>query len=158
MILSALLSFFGGAAFRYALGRVIDWLEAKQRFREEQARNEQQEKFDQARHVRQIELIKLQSDLKLTEVKLIGEQQVNLADAQAFVEAQKRAFTPTGVRWIDAWNGSIRPAAATISLTIWVAKIIKAGFVITQWDMDLVSGIIGFFFADRHMGKRGKGA
>lgn len=153
---SALLSFFGGAAFRYVIGRVLDWLERKQAFREEQARSAQQEQFDQARHVRQLELIKLQSDLKLGEVKLVGETQVNLADAQAFVEAQKRAFTPTGVKWVDAWNATIRPGAATISLAIWIAKIIKAGFTITQWDMDLVSGIIGFFFADRQLGKRSK--
>lgn len=153
-MLSALLSFFGGAAFRYALGRLIDWLEAKQKFREEQARADQQERFDQARHVRQMELIKLQSDLKLGEIKLVGETQVNLADAQAFVEAQKRAFEPTGVKWVDAWNAMIRPGAATISLAIWLAKIVKAGFVIVQWDMDLVSGILGFFFADRHLGKR----
>lgn len=153
-MLSALLSFFGGAAFRYVIGRALDWLERKQAFREEQARNAQQEQFDQARHARQLDMIRLQSELKVGEIKLIGEQQVNLADAQAFVEAQKRAFTPSGVRWVDAWNATIRPAAASISLLIWIAKIVKAGFTITQWDMDLVSGILGFFFADRQLGKR----
>lgn len=157
-MLSAFLSFFGGAAFRYIIGRVLDWLERKQAFREEQARNAQQEQFDQARHVRQLEMIRVQADLKVGEIKLIGEQQVNLADAQAFVEAQKRAFTPTGVRWVDAWNACIRPGAATISLAIWLAKIVKAGFTITQWDMDLVSSILGFFFADRQLGKRSKAA
>ena len=151
---TSLIGFLGGAAFRYGLGRIIDWLEAKQKFREEQARLAQQEQFDQARHTRQLEMIKLQSDLKLTEVKLVGETQINLEEARAFTAAQERAHQPTGNKVIDAWNGSIRPAAATLSLAIWVAKIIKAGFTITQWDQDLASSIIGFYFADRHLGKR----
>lgn len=152
--MGAIFSFLGGAAFRYALGRLIDWLEAKQKFREEQARIAQQEQIDGARHLRQLELIKLQSDLKLGEIKLVGETQIGLEEAKAFTEAMKVANQPTGNARIDAWNGCIRPAAATMALALWFLKVLRSGFELTAWDTDLVSSILGFYFADRHLGKR----
>lgn len=153
-MLSAFLSFFGGAAFRYALGRVIDWLEAKQKFREEQARMQLQEELESKRHGRQLEMIQLQHQLGVKEIQVKGEVDVNLEEARAFTEAMKVANQPTGNAAIDAWNGAIRPSAATIALLIWVLKFVKQGFVVTQWDTDLASSILGFYFADRHMGKR----
>jgi hypothetical protein len=155
-MLSAIFTFLGGAAFRYLVQRGMDWLERKQAFREEQARLAQQEQFDQSRHLRQKELIELQHNLKVGEIKLVGETQINLEDAKAFTVAQERAHQPTGNKIIDAWNGGIRPAAATMALLMWAGKILKAGFAITQWDMDLATSILGFYFADRHLGKRGK--
>ena len=151
---SAIFTFLGGAAFRYALGRIIDWLEKRQEHLLEIDRIREQEKIDQAKHVRQKELIELQANLKLTEVKLVGEQAIDLEAMRAFTEAQKRAFIPTGNKYIDGWNGSIRPACATIAILIWVGKIVQQAFTVTQWDQDLVSSILGFYFADRHLGKR----
>lgn len=150
---SAIFTFLGGAAFRYALGRVIDWLEKRQEHQIELEQMRAQENIDQAKHTRQLDMIRLQSELKLTEVKLVGETQLDLEAGRAFTEAMKHANRPTGNVKIDAWNGSIRPAAATMALGLWFLKMLRAGFELTQWDMDLVSSILGFYFADRHMGK-----
>lgn len=156
MILSALFSFLGGSAFRFIIGSVTDWLQKKQDFQQEQARMMLQAQFDQEAHVRQFNLIKLQSDLKLGEIKLVGEAAVNQAEAQAFVEAMKTANTPTGIKFIDGWNGAIRPAAATIAVAIWLLSIIRVWFEITEWDRNLVASIIGYYYADRHIGKSKK--
>lgn len=153
MIFSALFSFLGGSAFRFLIGQLTDWLQKRQEFLQEQDRIRLQEQIDQAAHLRQMASIKLQSDLKLGEIKLVGETQVGLAEAQAFTEAMKVANTPTGVAWIDAWNGSIRPAAATISVAIWLLSIVRVWFEITEWDKNLVASIIGYYFADRHISK-----
>lgn len=150
---SALFTFLGGAAFRYGLGRIIDWLEKRQDFLQEQKRLDAQERYDAARAERTNATIRLQAELGIQQVQIAGAAAVDLEAAKAFTEAMKVANQPTGNVYIDAWNGSIRPAAASISILIWLCKMAKAGFALTQWDMDLVSSILGFFFADRHMGK-----
>lgn len=154
MIFSAILSFLGGATARALIGHVIGWLEKKQAHSQEQEALRLQAEFDQARHVRQKELIELQAGLNVTEIKLVGEQASDLEAAKAFTEAMKVANAPTGIRFIDAWNGSIRPAAATIAVSLWLAKFVKAGFTITAWDEQLVASILGYYFADRQLGKR----
>lgn len=156
MILSSLISFLGGSAFRFIIGQATDWLQKRQAHLQEIERLREQEKIDQAAHVRQMDQIKLQADLKLGEIKLVGETQVGTAEAQAFVEAMKVTNTPTGVKWIDAWNGSIRPLIATIATLLWLLKVVQAGLVLTQWDSDLISAVFGYYFADRHISKAGK--
>jgi hypothetical protein len=156
VIVGALLNFIGGAAFRYALGRIIEWLEAKQKHREETQRLDQQERFEAARHLRNQESIRLQHELGIQTIQLQGAVAADLEAARAFTAAQARVQEPTGNAFIDAWNGSIRPAAATLSLLIWITKIIEQGFKATQWDTDLASSILGFYFADRQLGKRSK--
>jgi hypothetical protein len=151
--MGAILSFLGGSAFRFIIGHLVDYFQKKQDHQYELERIASQEKIDQAAADRQLAMIRLQSDLKMGEIKLAGEAQVNVTEANAFVEAMKVANTPTGFKLIDAWNGSIRPAAATISLTLWFLKLLQAAFVLTDWDQNLVASILGYFFADRHIGK-----
>ncbi|MBF6561449.1 MAG: hypothetical protein IVW56_14295 [Candidatus Binataceae bacterium] len=150
---SALLSFLGGSAFRFVIGRATDWLEKRQEYLQEIARIREQEKLDAAAHERQMAMIRLQAELKVNEVKLAGEAAVSTAEAQAFVEAMKTANAPIGVKWVDAWNGLIRPLCATISVLLWLLSIVKAALVLTEWDKNLVASIIGYYFADRHIGK-----
>lgn len=153
MFLSAIVSFLGGSAFRFIINGVTEWLQKRQEHLQELQRIQAQEAIDQARHVRQLEMIRLQSDLKLTEVKLIGEAAVSQEEAKAFTAAMDRVNAPTGFRPIDAWNGSIRPLIATVAALLWILKVVKAGLVITQWDSDLMSAVFGYYFADRHIGK-----
>lgn len=154
MIFSAILSFLGGATARALIGHVISWLEKKQAHAQEQDSLRLQAELDQGRHQRQKELIELQAGLNVTEIKLVGEQASDLEAAKAFTEAMKRANAPTGNRFIDAWNGGVRPATATLALGLWAAKFIQGGLVVTAWDESLIGSVIGFFFADRQLGKR----
>lgn len=150
----ALISFLGGATARAVIGHVIKWFEQKQTHQQEMEKLRLDAELAQGAHARQLELINQQASLKLGEIKLVGENAIGLAEANAFTEAMKVANTPTGVRWIDGWNGIIRPAAASVAIGLWLSKVIKAGLVLTAWDENLVASILGFFFADRQLSKR----
>lgn len=153
MIFSALISFLGGATARAAIGSIITWLEKKQEHAQEMERQRLQAELDERAHERSMALVRLQADLKLSEIRLAGDTAVALEEARAFTAAQERANQPTGSWLIDAWNGSIRPGAATIALAIWGLKLFKQSLAVTDWDMNLISSILGYYFADRHMGK-----
>lgn len=154
--LPALISFLGGAAARAVIGHVIKWFEQKQTHQQEMERLRLQADLDQGAHVRQLDLIKQQAELKLGEIKLVGENAIGLAEAQAFTEAMKVSNQPTGNKFIDAWNGGIRPATASVAIALWLLKVIQAGLVLTSWDENLIASALGYFFADRQLGKRNK--
>lgn len=153
---SALISFLGGSAFRFIIGRAMEWMEKRQDHLQELEKMKLDAELADRANERQIKLVQLQADLKLGEIKLVGENAIGLAEANAFTEAMKVANTPTGIKWIDGWNGCIRPGTATFAGAMWFLKVAKAGFALTDWDMNLVSSILGYFFADRNLGKRGK--
>lgn len=152
----ALFSFLGGSVFRMIWGEVASFLQKKQDHAHEQQMARLQSELEGQRHERDMARIRLQSDLNVKEVQVMGDVAIQAKEADAFVEAIKAAATPTGVRWVDAWNGSIRPAAATIALCLWVLALANAGFITAEWDRELVGVILGFYFADRALGKRGK--
>lgn len=153
---SALFSFLGGSVFRMIWGEVANFVQKKQDHAHELEMQRLQADLEAGRHARDMERIKLQSDLNVKEVTVMGDLAIQKVEADAFVEAIKASAVPTGVRWVDAWNGSIRPAAATIALCLWVLALGRAGFITGDWDRELVGVILGFYFADRSLGKRGK--
>jgi hypothetical protein len=57
---------------------------------------------------------------------------------------------------VDAWNGLIRPAAATIVLFLWVAKLASQGFTMRDYDQELSGCVMGFFFANRVLAQQSK--
>lgn len=156
MVFSALLSFLGGSAFRMIWGEIASWLNKKQDHEFELQRLNLQKELDSAQHARTMEALRLQNELGLRMVEAQGEQVVNAEEARAFTEAMKGAFAKTGNKWIDAWNGGIRPAAATLALLLWLFKLGAVGFKMDPWDLEMIAAIMGFFFADRSLGKRGK--
>lgn len=152
----ALFSFLGGSVFRMIWGEVASFIQKKQDHEHELAMSKLQAELEDKRHERDMARIQLQSDLNVKEVQVMGDVAIAKTDADAFVAAIKAASTPTGVKWVDGWNGSIRPAAATIALSLWVLALASAGFITNDWDRELVGVILGFYFADRSLGKRGK--
>lgn len=154
--MSAILSFLGGSAFRMVWGEVSAYITARQQHAQELARMQLQEQLEAGRHSRDMDRIRLQADLKVQEVKVVGDLAIQKTEADAFVEAIKAAAKPIGIWWVDAWNGSIRPSMATIALAMWVLALYRAGFIPTDWDKELIAGILGFYIADRTLGKRGK--
>lgn len=137
-------------------GEVADFIKKKQEHAQEIERMQIEAGLEAARHERDMARIKMQSDLNVREVQVVGDVAVAKAEADAFTEAMRNAWKPTGIRWVDAWNGTIRPAAATISLALWVLALAHAGFILDDWDRQLVSVILGFYVADRTLSKRGK--
>jgi hypothetical protein len=115
-----------------------------------------QNELDDRAHQRTQDAIRLQAELGVKTIEAQSESNVVTAEAEAFANAMKDAFKPTGVYWVDTWNGVIRPGAATIALIMWVLKLVQQGFVMEAYDLEITGVVLGFFFADRSLGKRGR--
>ena len=149
-------SFLGGSVFRMIWGEVAGFMQKRQDHAHELQLMEVQAKLEDARAERQSKQIQLQHELGVKEIQIAGDLAIQKSDADAFLEAMKTATRPIGVAWVDGWNGSIRPAAATIALAIWLFALIQAGFIPSDYDKELIGVVLGFYFADRSLGKRGK--
>lgn len=155
-MLSALISFLGGSVFRMLWGEIASFINKRQDNDHELKLLRLQSELDDRAHVRNQEALQLQAQLGIKVIEAQSQGEVDKIEADAFNQAIQRAFAPTGFALVDVWNGVIRPAAATIALVLWVAKLVSQGFQMSEWDMELTGAVLGFFFADRSLGKRGK--
>lgn len=154
--MSAILSFLGGGAFRAIWGEFSTWMTARQEHKYEMQRMQVQGTLDAAQHARNLESVRVQAELGVKTIQVQADADLARTDADAFVAAMKTAQVPTGVKWVDAWNGVIRPAFATVVLMLWVRALGAHGWVLVAWDLEMMGSIAGFFFADRMLGKRSK--
>lgn len=153
---SALFSFLGGSAFRMVWGEVASYLNKKQDHDHECVRLRLEAELDAQRHERDMARIRLQSDLNVREVQVVSDAKVSEVEADAWLDAVRSVGRTTGYKFLDVWNGSVRPLLATVSLLVVVGEIIVNGFVLTDWDKELVAAILGIYVADRSLQKRGK--
>lgn len=155
-MIEALFSFLGGSVFRMVWGEVSAWFNKRQDHAFEIERLKLQNELDDRAHQRTQDALRLQSELGIQMVAAKAEANVATAEAGAFAKAMESAFKPTGVVFVDIWNGLIRPSAATIALALWVLKLHHQDWRMDDWDVTLAGTILGFFFADRSLGKRNK--
>lgn len=155
-MLEALFSFLGGSVFRMIWGEVSAWYNKKQDHKFELERMRVQTEMDDRAHQRTQEGLRLQSELGIRMVEAKAEADVATAEAAAFAKVMETAFKPTGWAVVDIWNGVIRPSAATIALVLWCMKLSSQNWKMDDWDITLAGTVLGFFFADRSLGKRGK--
>lgn len=155
-MIEALVSFLGGSVFRMIWGEVSAWYNKRQDHTFELERLRLQTEIDDRAHQRNQEALRLQSELGIKTIEAKMEADVATAEADAFVKAMENAFKPTGWAFVDIWNGIIRPTAATIALTLWVMKLYSQHWMMQEWDITLAGTVLGFFFADRSLGKRNK--
>ena len=148
-MISALFSFLGGSAFRMIWGQVADYVEKRQNHQHEIEMLELQADMDKVRHSMDIDRLKVSSELGIKEVVIKADAEVDKLDAEAFMQAMKAANQKTGIIFVDAWNGIIRPMAASIAIILWVAALHRVGYVMSEWDKELVAVVLGFFFASR---------
>lgn len=156
-MISALISFLGGSAFRMIFGSVSDWFDKRQEHQHEVERMKVQADLDKQRHEQDCERLRLQSDLGVNEVMIQGDVDIAKLETDAFVQAMKTANQPTGIKWVDVWNGIIRPLVATICVLLWVMALNEAGWKMGDWDKEIVGVVFGFFFASRELAKRKQG-
>jgi hypothetical protein len=151
-----ILSFLGGNAFRLIFGEVVAFFTRKQEHETEMARMRLQGDLDAAQHARNLEAIRVQAEQGVKVIEAQRDADADRADAGAFLAAVESVGHTTGIGWLDAWNGSIRPALATLAAALIVFEAFRNGFVLSEWDRELVGAILGIYVADRHLSKRGK--
>lgn len=153
---SAILSFLGGSAFRMLWGEISAHITARREHNFEIERMRLQADLEDRQHERNMKALTVQAELKVQVVRVQGEMDIAKLEAEAFRESVKEGMKPTGIWLIDAWNASIRPAAATLCLWLWLRQLYVAQWAMQGRDWDMVCAILGWFFADRSMGKRGR--
>lgn len=152
----SILTFLGGSAFRMIFGAVFSYLDKRQEATNELKRLELQGRLDAEQHARNMEAWKAQADMGLKVVQVQAENTLNQIEADAWRQAVTDVGQKTGIRFIDIWNGSIRPMLASIAIGMVMFEIMKNGFTLTDWDRELFGAILGIYVADRQMGKQGK--
>ena len=155
-MISAIISFLGGSVFRMIWGEVSTWVTAKQSHAQELERMRLQGELDAAQHSRNLESIRVHAELGVKEIRVKADADLDRIDAEGFYGAARDAMKPTGIWLVDLWNGVIRPLCATIAVAMWVLSLYRAGWTLGPWDQELTAAVLGFFFADRALGKRGK--
>ncbi|HET8871836.1 MAG TPA: hypothetical protein VFM48_15440 [Aquabacterium sp.] len=156
MLFSALLSFFGGSAFRMIWGEVSHWLTEKQNHSFEIERLKLQGELDAAEHARNMESIKVQAELGVKTIQVQAQADLDRIEGSAWEKLVDSTTHLTGITFIDIWNGVIRPLLATLAIMVVIGEIIQNGFVLSDWDRELVAAILGIYVADRSLAHRGK--
>lgn len=155
-MISAIVSFLGGSVFRMIWGEASAYLNKRQDHRHETEMLKVQAELDQAKHGRDLEQMRLANELGVKMVEVQKDAAIAAGELDAFSKAIEAAARPTGIKWVDAWNGAIRPSYATVALALWLVKVAAQGFKMDAFDAELLAVISGFYFADRSLGKRGK--
>lgn len=154
--MSALLSFLGGSAFRAIWGELASFLEKRQEHRYEVERMKLQGEQDAAQHARNMTAIKTQADLGVKTIEVQRDSDLARSDADAWGRAVGDVGKTTGVKFLDAWNGSIRPLLATAAVAILVQELVANGGTPTPHVLIICDAVLGIYVADRSLGKRGK--
>lgn len=155
MIFSALFSFLGGTAFRMIWGELSSYLNKRQDHVFEIEKLNLQERIDDHVHARNLESLRLQSDLGIKEVIVQADNHIREYEVQGWLEAVKGVSKKSGVKWVDAWNAVIRPAVATWSIIMITASEF-ALFAMSENSWMVASAALGIYLADRTLFKRGK--
>lgn len=153
---TALLSFLGGNAFRLIFGELVAYFNKKQDHALEVERLRLQGELDAAQHARNLEAIRVQNELGVKVIQVQRDADLDRIDAGAWAQAVADVGRQTGLKLIDYWNGSVRPLLATLAILVVVAEIVRNGFVLSDWDRELVGAILGIYVADRSLARRGK--
>ena len=155
-MLATLLSFLGGSAFRMLWGEISSAWTKHQDHAHELSLLELQVRADAARHVQTLESLRVQSELGVRTIAVQADADVSRAEADAFTRAVDITGRQIGVRWVDAWNGAIRPALATACILLWLLHGWRNGFVLDEQGWGLLAAVVGVYIADRSLAKRGK--
>lgn len=151
---SALFSFLGGSVFRMIWGEVSEFVNKSQDHKHEMEALRLQAELEDKKALQELERMRVASELGIKELEVKTNAEIESKDADAFIAAMATVNVKTGNWFIDAWNGSIRPAAATTALLLWWFCLYTQGFVLTEWDKELVGVILGFYFAHRVFSSR----
>ena len=155
-MIETLLAFLGGNAFRLLFGEISNAWTKWQDHRHELSMLEVTARMDAARHAQNLEAIRVQAELGVQTIRVQGEADVARTEGDAWLEAVKATGRATGIAWVDAWNGAIRPALATMCMLLIAGDWVQAGWDLDNYSWTLISAVIGIYIADRSLLARGK--
>ena len=98
----------------------------------------------------------MQADLGVKVIEAQRDSAVAQIETDAWLAAVRDVGKQTGIKFLDIWNGSVRPLLATLAILIVVAEVVATGFILSEWHKELVAAILGLYVADRSLTKRGK--
>ena len=148
--MTAIISFLGSAVFRWLLEKVFSIVERKQDHEQELQSIKLQAEVDAAQHLRNLEMLRIQADLKLDLIKEETRGECEAAEGAAVVELTKSA-KPTGILWLDGWNGAIRPFVSTVCVALWFMSLLNRDFALQEFDLALIGSVIGWHFGTRSL-------
>jgi hypothetical protein len=155
-MIATLLSFLGGTAFRMLWGEISAFVNKKQDHYYEIERMRLQGDMDAAAHARNLEAVRLQAELGVQMIRVQGEADVWRDESEAWGDAVRSIGRRSGIWFIDAWNGAIRPAVATVCLFLWTRHLHTHGWVLDEQSWMILGAALGLYIADRSLTKRGK--
>ncbi len=155
-MISAMISFLGGSAFRMIWGELSAFFTRRQEHAQEIERLRLQGELDAAQHARQQDVLRLQSELGIKVVEVQRDADLDRQEAGAWERTVDSVGRLTGIKIIDLWNQSIRPLLATLAIVVVVGEVVANGFAVSEWTRELVAAILGLYVADRSLSKRGK--
>lgn len=145
----ALFSFLGGSVFRMIWGELSEAWNKHQDHKHELESMKLQMELEAQKASQDLERMRVASELGIKELEVKTNAEIEGKEVDAFIVAQKTVMTKSGIQWIDGWNASIRPAAATTCLLLWWFALWQNNFLLDAWSLDLVGVILGFYFANR---------
>lgn len=154
--MGALIAFLGGSAFRMVWGELSAYFTHRQEHAHEIERMKLQGSLDAEQHARNLDAIRVQASLGVQAIPVQADSGADQFDTNIWAQTVADIGKQTGIKFIDYWNGAIRPWLATMASAVVLFEIIRNGFVLSDWDRELVGAILGIYVADRQLSKRGK--
>lgn len=152
-MLSALLSFLGGSAFRLIWEQIATMLERRQEHAQELQRMNFQAELEKARFERTHAAIRQEAELGVKLINVQSEADIGRLEMEGWASAVEQANKSSGVFLVDLWNGCVRPACATVAISLWVMALNSQSWIMSEWDKNLCGVILGFYFAARSLNK-----
>ena len=137
-------------------GELSSWLNKKQDHEHEIERLRLQADIDANQHARNIEAIRVQSELGIKTIQVQAEAAIGKVEADGWLEAVKGTTQTIGIYFIDAWNGIIRPLVATWAVLMLTLHFAQNGWVLDDNGWSICGAALGIYLADRALFKRGK--
>jgi hypothetical protein len=154
--MSAIASFLGGGAFRAIWGEASAYLTKRQDHKHEVELMDKQAGYAAAEHARNLEGQRLQNELGIKVIDASRAAHSSNTEDDAWMEAVKGVNIKSGIAIIDGWNQGIRPAFATLVLVAMAVELYVLGWVMNDWYREFAGVVVGVYFADRSLKKRGK--
>lgn len=154
-MLTGIIAFFTSNFARMLWGEITAFLTARQDHSQEMERMRLQDELAGREHERNMASVRLQADLGQKEIVLKAQSAVDEIEARAWLSSVGATSAATGIAWVDAWNGVIRPAGATWAILM--ITVNYAGYIkLDDYGWTLCGAWLGLYVASRDLFKRGK--